>query len=304
MNHAAVMNYPDLHNAMSVDVEDYFHVQAFAGHIDRSSWESRESRVTANVHTLLDIFDRFSVRATFFVLGWEAERRPGLVREIRSRGHEVACHGYSHRLIYQQTPQDFRKETERAKWLLEDILGVAVNGYRAASYSIVQRSIWALDVLVELGFEYDSSIFPVFHDCYGIPDAERLPHRLATPNGGSIAEWPLSTVNLLKYRLPVAGGGYFRLMPYWLSRAALATINRREAQPFIFYLHPWEIDPGQPRIAARRLSRFRHYTNIGKCEGRLQRLLADFSFSTVSDGLARLGLLRGAKSVGTGITAG
>ena len=297
------MNSPGLCNAMTVDVEDYFHVQVFAGHIDRSSWDGRESRVTANVRTLLDIFERFGVRATFFVLGWEGERRPGLVREIQSRGHEVACHGYSHRLIYQQAPAVFREETERAKALLEDILGAPVIGYRAASYSIVRQSVWALDVLVELGFEYDSSIFPVIHDNYGIPDAERLPHRLSAPNGGSIAEWPLSTVNLLKYRLPVGGGGYFRLMPYWLSRAALGAINRREDRPFIFYLHPWEIDPAQPRIAAGRLSRFRHYTNIDKCEGRLCRLLSDFRFDTVSDGLARLGLLRGAVDCGAGSVA-
>lgn len=276
---------------MTVDVEDYFHVQAFARHIDPSTWDQRESRVAANTRALLDIFERFGVRATFFILGWEAERQPVLVREIAGRGHEVACHGYSHRLVYEQTSADFYRETRRAKAVLEDLLGTAVLGYRAASYSIVTESLWALDILVELGFVYDSSIFPVYHDKYGIPTAERLPHRLSTPNGGSIIEWPLSTMKLLRYKLPVAGGGYFRLLPYWMSRSALATINQREGKPFIFYLHPWEIDPGQPRIAANRLSCFRHYTNIAKCESRLRRLLGDFEFGTVRDGLARLDLL-------------
>jgi polysaccharide deacetylase family protein (PEP-CTERM system associated) len=221
-------------NALSVDVEDYFHVAAFAPNIHRDSWTSRESRVVGNTQRLLIIFEQFDVRATFFVLGWVAERHPQLVRDIAARGHEIACHGFSHRLVYEQSPEEFYEETLRSKNLLEDITGSAVLGYRAASYSIVRESLWALDILVELGFVYDSSIFPVHHDRYGIPDAERAPHRMSTPNGKFIVEWPLATATILGFRLPVAGGGYFRLLPYWLSRWGLASINRRELRPFIF----------------------------------------------------------------------
>jgi polysaccharide deacetylase family protein (PEP-CTERM system associated) len=283
-------------NALTVDVEDYFHVSAFATSIHRDSWGSRESRVVANTRRLLAIFERSSVKGTFFVLGWVAERYPQLVKDIAAGGHEIACHGFSHRLVYEQTPNEFHDETLRSKNLLEDITGSAVLGYRAASYSIVRTSLWALDILVELGFAYDSSIFPVRHDRYGIPNAERIPHRMSTPGGAFIVEWPLATATVLGCRLPVAGGGYFRLLPYWLSRWGLASINRRERQPFIFYLHPWEIDWAQPRVAASLLSRFRHYTNLGKCEERLERLLDDFEFGTVHDGLQKLGLLAGAGS--------
>ena len=282
------MNIP---NALTVDVEDYFHVAALAPSVHRDSWISRESRVVGNTQKLLAILEEFDVRGTFFVLGWVAERYPQLVRDIAAHGHEIACHGYSHRLVYEQSPQEFYQETHRAKNLLQEITGSAVLGYRAASYSIVRKSLWALDILVELGFVYDSSIFPVRHDRYGIHDAERAPHRMATPTGKSIVEWPLVTARILGFRLPVAGGGYFRLFPYGLSRWGLASINRRELRPFVFYLHPWEIDPAQPRVSASWLSRFRHYTNLGKCEERLRRLLAEFRFSTARDGLAQLGLL-------------
>jgi polysaccharide deacetylase family protein (PEP-CTERM system associated) len=278
-------------NALTVDVEDYFHVSALAGAIHRDTWDSRESRVEGNVRRLLALFDETGARGTFFVLGWVAERYPQLVREIAQRGHEIACHGFSHRLVYEQPPQEFHEETLRAKKLLEDVTGSEVLGYRAASYSIVRRSLWALDTLVELGFAYDSSIFPVHHDRYGIPDAERSPHRLSTPGGKVIVEWPLSTARVFGAKLPVSGGGYFRLLPYWLTRWGLNSINHREARPFIFYLHPWEIDPAQPRVAAGWLSRFRHYTNLEKCEGRLRWLLREFRFGTVRDGLAQLGLL-------------
>jgi len=278
-------------NALTVDVEDYFHVAALAPSIHRDSWGSRESRVVDNTRKLMDIFGRFDARATFFVLGWVAERHPRLIRDIAASGHEIACHGYSHSLVYEQTPEVFREETLRSKNLLEDITGSAVIGYRAASYSIVRETLWALDILADLGFTYDSSIFPVRHDRYGIPDAARIPHRLLTPNKKDLVEWPLSTANVFGYRLPVAGGGYFRLLPYWLTRWGLASINRKEQRPFIFYLHPWEIDPGQPRVPAGWLSRFRHYTNLEKCEGRLQRLLGEFRFGTVKDSLVQLGLL-------------
>ena len=278
-------------NALTIDVEDYYHVAALAPSISRNSWDERESRVVDNTRKLLAIFEEFDVRATFFVLGWVAERHPHLVKEIAARGHEIGCHGFSHRVVYEQSPEEFREETRRSKDLLENLIGSEVLGYRAASFSITSKSLWALDILVELEFAYDSSIFPVRHDRYGIPDAERAPHRISTPKERSIAEWPLSTAQVLGCRLPLAGGGYFRLLPYWFSRRGLASINTRERRPFIFYLHPWEIDPAQPRVPAGRLSRFRHYTNLEKCEERLRRLLHEFRFSTARDGLEQLGLL-------------
>ena len=247
--------------------------------------------MVGNTEKLLAIFEQYDVRGTFFVLGWVAERYPQLIRDIAANGHEIACHGFSHRLVYEQSPQEFREETLRSKNLLEDITGTEVLGYRAASYSIIRESLWALDILDELGFVYDSSIFPVRHDRYGIVDAERAPHRLSTRNGRSIVEWPLATARILGFRLPVAGGGYFRLLPYWVTHWGLASINQREMQPFIFYLHPWEIDPTQPRVQASWLSRFRHYTNLDKCEGRLRRLLGEFKFCTARDCLLQLGLL-------------
>ena len=280
-----------------MDVEDYFHVAAFASNIHRDTWGSLESRVVNNTHKLLTMFEQFDVRGTFFVLGWVAEKHPDLVRDIAANGHEIACHGYSHRLVYEQSPEEFYEETRRAKSILEDITGLGVLGYRAASYSIVSDSLWALDVLVELGFVYDSSIFPVHHDRYGIPNAERIPHRLTTPNKKVIVEWPLSTAKAFGFRLPVAGGGYFRLLPYWFSRWGLASINRVDKQPFIFYLHPWEVDPLQPRVPTSIVSQFRHYTNLNKCENRLRRLLGEFRFGTVRDGLATLDLLPGPATI-------
>lgn len=266
-------------NALTVDVEDYFHVSAFAKNIYQNEWDSYPLRVDANTRRLLDIFDEAQVKATFFVLGWVAERKKDLVREIAGRGHEVACHGYSHQLVYNQTQEVFREETIRAKSLLEDIVQVPVRGYRAASYSITADSLWALDILVEAGFDYDSSIFPVRHDRYGIPGAKEIPHNLKTPKGRSLVEFPLSTAKIFRYKLPIAGGGYFRLYPYVLTRAGLRQVNSRQ-QPFIFYLHPWEIDPDQPDIEAGWFSRFRHYNNLEHCESRLRRLLADFRFGT------------------------
>mgnify|MGYP001822538337 CR=1 FL=1 len=279
-----------IRNALTVDVEDYFHVSAFAQAIDRRDWDKWPLRVEKNTHRLLDLFDEYQVKATFFVLGWVAERQPGLVREIAVRGHEIACHGFSHQLVYNQSPEVFREETERSKSLLEDIAQSPVRGYRAASYSITARSLWALDILAETGFEYDSSIFPIRHDRYGIPGAEEKPHQLMTPEGRTLIEFPLSTAKMLNYRVPVAGGGYFRLYPYWLSKAGLRQINRQN-KPFIFYLHPWEIDPEQPRIAANWLSRFRHYNNLNKCESRLRNLLSDFSFDTAVKVLEKQKLL-------------
>lgn len=280
-----------IQNALTVDVEDYFQVSAFAKSINKDDWDKHPLRVEDNTRRLMDIFDEAEVKATFFVLGWVADRNRGLVKEIAQRGHEVASHGYSHQLIYNQTPEQFREETIRSKELLEDIIQMPVRGYRAASYSITKKTLWALDILAEAGFVYDSSIFPIRHDRYGIPDAKEVPHLLKTPSGHSLLEFPLSTAQIINYKLPVAGGGYFRLYPYALTKAGLAQINRRQ-QPFIFYLHPWEIDPGQPKVEANWFSRFRHYNNLDKCEPRLQRLMKDFRFGTTWQVLNSLGLVK------------
>lgn len=281
-----------MQNALTIDVEDWFQVAAFFPHVPRSSWAGRESRVVANTGRLLDLLAERQMRATFFVLGWVAEREPALVRRIAAAGHEVACHGYSHEFVYRQSPEVFRAETVRAKSHLEDLLGIAIDGYRASTYSITRQSLWALDILLELGFRYDSSLFPVRHPQYGIPGAPRFPGFFPTPKGGSILEFPLSTARLGSLSLPVAGGGYFRLLPYAYTKAGLRSINRRENEPFIFYLHPWEIDPGQPRVADAGFSaRLRHYTNLDRCEARLKKLFADFSFTTVRDVLLTKGLL-------------
>lgn len=278
-------------NALTVDVEDYFHVSAFSKTIGRDSWDMQPCRVERNTARLLDLLSGRGTRATFFVLGWVAERYPQLVREIASGGHEVACHGLTHELIYEQFPEVFREQTYRAKSVLEDHVQQPVLGYRAASYSIVMQSLWALDILVDLGFAYDSSIFPVRHDRYGIPGAPREPGRMRTPSGQSVVEFPLSTVDIAGVRLPIAGGGYFRLFPYAFTRYAFRRINAVDNLPFIFYLHPWEIDPDQPRIAASVFSRFRHYNNLHCCEERLICLLNDFAFDTAESVLKGLGLL-------------
>ena len=279
-----------IQNALTVDVEDYFQVSAFAENIDQKDWGNHPQRVVKNTHKLLDMFDEYQLKATFFTLGWVAERQKNLVLEIAKRGHEVACHGYSHQLVYNQSADVFQDETVRSKSILEDIIQQPVRGYRAASYSITEKSKWALDILAESGFIYDSSIFPVRHDRYGMPDTPEHPYRLETPAGHSIIEFPLSTAKIFNYRLPVAGGGYFRLYPYWLSKMGLKQINRQQ-KPFIFYLHPWEIDPEQPRITASWFSRFRHYNNLDKCEARLRNLMTDFQFGTTWDVLNTLGLI-------------
>jgi polysaccharide deacetylase family protein (PEP-CTERM system associated) len=263
----------------------------FAGAIDRGSWDGFETRVRGNTATILDMLARRGVHATFFVLGWVARKHPEIVREIARAGHEVASHGMSHRLIYTQTPEEFRSETRDSKALLEDQCQAPVLGYRAATYSITQRSLWALDVLHEEGFRYDSSIFPMRHDRYGIPSAEREPHVLTTPAGGKLVEFPISVLRYAGATIPVAGGGYFRLFPYAFTRWALRRINARGSE-FVFYLHPWEVDPSQPRVAAAgALSRFRHYLNLERCAARLDRLLADFEFAPMRDVLVERRLL-------------
>ena len=270
-----------LTNAMTVDVEDYFHVSVFDGVVSREQWPSMESRVQRNTERLLALFDEYAVKGTFFVLGWVAERYPSLVRTIVAGGHELASHGYAHRLIYNQTPEEFRQDVRRAKALLEDAGGVEVRGYRAPSFSVTQQSIWALDVLLEERYRYDASIFPIRHDRYGIPDAPRWPHHVDRA-GGRIYEVPGSTVRLGGTNLPVAGGGYFRILPYAWTRWGLARLNEHERQPAVFYLHPWEIDPDQPRLPANALGRFRHYRNLHKTESRLRALMGDFRFGPLN----------------------
>jgi polysaccharide deacetylase family protein (PEP-CTERM system associated) len=273
-------------NAMSVDVEDYFHVSVFDGLVPRSQWASMESRVCANTLRLLDLFDEYQVRSTFFVLGWVAEHHPRLVHDIAARGHEVASHGYAHRLIYDQTPSAFREDVRRAKQLLEQAAGCAVNGYRAPSYSVTPKSLWALDILIEEGYRYDSSIFPIRHDRYGIPVSPREPFPIDRDRG-TLMEVPGSTVRVGPLNLPVGGGGYFRLLPYAWTRWGIERLNNVDGRAAVFYIHPWEIDPEQPRLHAGWLGRFRHYRNLDKTEARLRALLTQFRFGTIES------LLRG-----------
>jgi polysaccharide deacetylase family protein (PEP-CTERM system associated) len=247
--------------------------------------------VERNTGIILDLLAERGIRGTFFVLGWIAQHYPALVKRIAAAGHEIASHGYSHQLIYRQTPAEFRSETLQSKQILEDLTGTPVLGYRAASFSITKDSLWALDTLIEAGFQYDSSVFPIRHDRYGLPGASREPGRIQAPGGGSLVEFPMSAATFFGVRVPVSGGGYFRLLPYWLTRAGLKQVNERDGQPFTFYLHPWEVDPGQPRIKVGRLSRFRHYTNLDRCEARLRRLLAEFSFAPMREVLRARGLL-------------
>jgi polysaccharide deacetylase family protein (PEP-CTERM system associated) len=273
-------------NAFTVDVEDYFQVTAFEQHIARDHWGRWESRVVANTHRILKLLDCRGVKATFFVLGWVGERYPQLVRDIHSCGHEIGSHGYWHRLIYQQTPEEFRADLRKSRDVLQDTIGASVTAHRAASFSITEKSRWALEVLAEEGFTADSSVFPIHHDRYGIPGAEPRLHRLTTA-AGTLWEFPPSVARIAGLNVPVSGGGYFRLYPFWLTLRLLRCINLRERQPFVFYVHPWELDPEQPRIrAASRRSRFRHYVNLGRNEQKLDWLLRHFRFGRLCDVIA------------------
>lgn len=262
-------------NAMTVDVEDYFQVRAFAGVLDRGTWDSQPARVEANTNRMLEIFAGKGAKATFFILGWVAERFPKIVRRMADSGHEIASHGYAHQNIDTQTKGEFRDDIRRAKGLLEDITGYAVRGYRAPTFSIGPKTWWAYDILSEEGHTYSSSIYPIAHDLYGMPNAPRTPFQ---PTSAPLLEIPMTTVRYGKRNFPASGGGYFRLLPYGVSRRAFARVNR-EGSPCIFYCHPWEIDPGQPRVAGASLkSRLRHYTNLGLMERRISRLLGDFAW--------------------------
>ena len=272
-------------NAMTIDVEDYFQVSGFDHLVKREEWDRFESRVVRNTERRLEIFAEAGTHATFFVLGWVAEKFPKLVRQIHDAGHELASHGHGHRLIYSTSPAEFREDLRRSKSAIESAGGVRVAGYRAPSFSITDRSMWALDVLIEEGYEFDSSIYPIRHDRYGIPDSPRHIHEIER-TGGRLWELPGSTVRWAGVNLPIGGGGYFRQLPYLWTARGVRHLNQAENQAAIFYLHPWEIDPEQPRISAPLLSSLRHYRNLDKTETRLRRLLRDFEFGTVSDVLS------------------
>jgi polysaccharide deacetylase family protein (PEP-CTERM system associated) len=279
-----------MRNALTFDVEEYFHAEAFAPVVRPDEWAGFPSRVGESTRRILDQLARCRAAATFFVLGWVAERHPGLVRDIHAGGHEVACHGYAHRLIYAMSREAFRADIRRAKQAVEDAAGAAVTGYRAPTFSVVRETLWALDVLAEEGFRYDSSVFPIHHDRYGIPGSARFPHRVALPSGADLVEFPITTLAVAGQHLPFSGGGYFRVLPYRAVRAALRRVNRRERMPAIVYLHPWEMDPDQPHLPIRGLSRLRHYVNLGRTAGKLERLLADFDFAPAGRVLHEIGL--------------
>ena len=276
---------PRVLNALTIDVEDYYHVSAFDGPGKRDRWGAFESRVSASTDRLLDVLDRVGVKATFFVLGWVAERHPDLVRRIARAGHELASHGFFHQLVYDLTPEAFRDDLRRAQDAISRACGVEVKGYRAPSFSITGRSLWALDVLAEEGYTFDSSIYPIRRDRYGMPGAPRFVHEIVRP-AGRLIEVPPSTVRFAGATVPVLGGGYFRLYPFAWTERALLDLNGRERQPAVVYLHPWEVDPGQPRQSGSLLSTFRHYVNLSRTEDRLERLVRSHAFGRIADVLA------------------
>jgi polysaccharide deacetylase family protein (PEP-CTERM system associated) len=285
-------------NGLSFDVEDWFQVENLRGAIDRSDWNGLPLRVEASTRRILDLLAQTDTRATFFFLGWVAQRCPQLVREAADAGHEIASHGFGHELVYRQSPAAFRADVQRAKALLEDLSGRAVRGYRAPSFSITRESTWALDVLLEAGYTYDSSVFPISgHDRYGFAECGTMP--FAWPNG--LLEIPLAVYKVRALGLPVAGGGYFRLFPYAYFQSLLARINRR-GDAFVFYLHPWELDPDQPRVDVAWAYRFRHYVNLRKTAGRLARLLRDFRFDRI-DALSCTAMQAGRQTLAPGAAA-
>jgi len=288
-NHLTQLNKPinqstdqQIANALTIDVEDYFMVSAFADIVRFDEWHKYESRIEKNTHKILNLLDEHKVQATFFVLGWVAERHPELIRDIHSRGHEIACHSYNHMLIYHLTRAQFREDVYTAKSILEDITGAAISGYRAPSYSITKKTLWALDILIEEGFLYDSSIFPIHHDRYGFPEANRFPHKIKRENG-TITEFPPSTYKLFGQNIPVAGGGYLRLFPLQITKTAIKRINEKEKKSAIIYIHPWEIDEHQPRLNGKIRSKMRHYINLRSTMPKLKTFLHEFRFRPLSD---------------------
>jgi polysaccharide deacetylase family protein (PEP-CTERM system associated) len=267
-------------NALTIDVEDYFQVSVFDRHIGRESWDLQPCRLERNMECLLSMLAKHRVVATFFVLGWVAQRYPGLVRSIVQADHELASHGYSHRRASEQNRPEFFEDISHAKCLLEDVSGTAVKGYRAPSFSIDERNFWALKCIADAGYVYSSSIYPIHHDLYGMPAAPRFMFQPGDSDG--LLELPLTTVRILNHNFPAGGGGYFRLLPYRFSRWCLKRVNNREGQPCIFYFHPWELDPDQPRQNGVGLkTRFRHYTNLKRMKPRIEALLSDFQWDRV-----------------------
>ena len=270
-------------NALSVDVEDYYQVTAFEGFVSRRDWSGFSPRVDRNTRRLLDLLERLGARATFFTLGWVAAHSPDLIREIRARGHELAVHGWDHRSVTDQTPEEFRADVRRSKATIEDLAGEEVIGFRAPSYSIVRKTLWAADILLDEGYRYDSSVFPVHHDRYGIPDAPRFPWCLRRRHGASLVEFPISTVRVFGMNLPFVGGGYLRQLPWNYIRWGMRRVTLTEHRPVVVYVHPWEIDPAQPRLPVGPMTRLRHYRNLDKTERRLSALCTEFRFSTVRE---------------------
>ena len=272
-------------NALTIDVEDYFQVSAFAAHIARSDWDTRECRIERNINSILEMLARHETKATFFTLGWIAERFPQLVRQIVNEGHELASHGYGHERASDQTEEAFFADINLAKIVLEDLTGSAVNGYRAPSFSIGAGNLWAFDCLARAGYRYSSSIYPIRHDHYGMPDSPRFAYEVRP----GLMEIPITTLRVLNRNLPSSGGGYFRLLPYALSRWMLSRVNRHDRESGIFYFHPWEIDPQQPRVTSAPIrSKLRHYTNLSVMEAKLDRLIADFKWGRVDELVAEI----------------
>ena len=269
-------------NALTVDVEDYFHVEAFAQHIPYHAWDSYEPRVERNVFRILELFARYGVTATFFVLGWVAEKFPNLGKEIASAGHEIGCHSYAHRRLHLMTSAEFRKDLRLAATLIGDQVGKPIRCFRAPSFSIVRETMWAFEILAEEGFFIDSSVFPVRHDFYGIPDANRFPHREHALSNKPVFEFPPSTIRVGNRNYGVAGGGYLRLMSYGMTHWAIRRINEVEGHAALVYFHPWEIDPAQPVIRSGFRSTVRHYTNLFTMEGKIERLLQEFKFTSLT----------------------
>lgn len=270
-------------NSITVDVEDYFQTEAMASAIPKEQWDRMPSRVVQNTERIFELLASRGIRGTFFFLGWVAERFPDLVRQAARLGHELGCHSYWHRLVYRLNPEEFREDTKRAKSAIEDATGIPVLGYRAPSFSMVKDTEWAQEILVELGFTYDSSVCPVHHDLYNNPNAPRVPHRIA---GGALEEFPVATIAIAGRNFPVGGGGYLRILPYTYTRLGLLHLNSTEHFRAILYVHPWEVDPEQPRIAARLRSRLRQYTGLRTTAGKLQRLLGDFRFAPIAESFA------------------
>jgi len=275
-------------NAFSVDVEEYFHPSEVGAHVSSAQWSSLPSRVESGTAYVLDLLEAFDVRATFFILGWVASEHPYLVRRIAAAGHEIACHSHEHRLVYELSPTQFKADTKAAVKAIEDACGVTPRTYRAPSFSITENSLWALDVLAECGFTHDSSICPIVHDRYGIPGSPRHAHVIHTPSG-QITEIPVATVQLSGNRVaPIGGGGYLRIFPYRYTAAGIRRVNRVEGEPACVYVHPWEVDPGQPRLANGPIARMRTYLGLSSMGPKLTRLLQDFRFSTIRDVYARI----------------